>query len=184
MKMKSQAPGIAALLWIVSFVIMMISKGAGFPHDPTLWCISILIAICALIFTIILVIWSSHQFFLRLKNKEKIEIAGGFWYWAAVGTFLCMIFFLIAYIAMSQEDPGFINGFFNAIRLIGFGITFLSLPVLIVYMISVFRKKETKKLSFVFLFFMMVLEVILIVNGVEMWATIRLIMLRLFSPGS
>ncbi|MHC9541678.1 MAG: hypothetical protein AB9903_19405 [Vulcanimicrobiota bacterium] len=182
--MKSQAPGIAALLWIASFVIMMISRDAGYPHDQTLWYISVIIAFCALVFTIIILVLSSHQFFLRLKNREKIAITGGFWYWAAVGSFLCMILFLALYIFMDQHDPGFLNKFYNVIRLIGFAITFLSLPSLVVYMVSVFLKRETKKLSFVLIFSMMVLEFLLIKSEFEMWETIRVIMSRLFSPGS
>jgi|GEM_PF-2889107 len=182
--MKSRAPGIAALLWIASFVIMIISRDAGYPHDQTLWYISVIIALCALVFTIIILVRSSHQFFLRLKNKEKITIAGGFWYWAVIGSFLCMILFLVLYLFMDQQDPGFLNKFYNIIRLIGFSITFLSLPILIVYMVSVFLKRETKRLSFMLLFFMMVLEFLLIKNEFEMWETITVIMSRLFSPGS
>ncbi|MGV8125416.1 MAG: hypothetical protein AB2L14_37205 [Candidatus Xenobiia bacterium LiM19] len=182
--MKSRAPGIAALLWIASFVIMIISRNAGYPHDKTLWFISVIVALCAVVFTIIILVRSSHQFFLRLKNKEKITISGGFWYWAAIGSFLCMILFLALYLFMDQQDPGFLNQFYNVIRLTGFAITFLSLPILIVYMVSVFLKKETKKLSFVLLFFMVVLESLLINNEFEMWETIKAIMSRLFSPGS
>lgn len=181
--MKSQAPGIAALLWIASFVLMMISRDAGYPHDQTLWCISVIIALCALVFTVIILLRSSHQFFLRLKNREKIVITGGFWYWAAVGSFLCMILFLALYLLMGQHDPSFLNKFYNIIRLTGFAITFLSLPILIVYTVSVFLKRETKRLSFALLFFMMVLELLLIKSEFEMWETITVIMSRLFSPG-
>jgi hypothetical protein len=179
--MKSKATGIAAVLWVISFLLLIYSRDAGYPYENAVFISSMVFGVCAFILTVILVVQSIVQLIQRLRNKDKLTLEGGFWYWAAVISFLFIIVHLILFYVFDQKDPDFQSRFYNIIRLIGLGMTFLALPIQTIYAVEAFMGKEKRKLPFLLVFFMLTVNILLIGGIVDSWYIVRT-MISQFKP--